>query len=269
MIKIDDIKNSLKRYNVDKIEKVKNGNHEYEVYIIYVDTKKYILKKINENEYKVLNYLKASEINNVPNIIEKINIGNCTYILYEYIVGEILDGYSYTECKNLILSIAKIHKKLMNKKINDIRIIDTMKDYIETNNEKDKVKIILDKLNNDKNKTLIHDDLISYNVIGQNIIDWEYGSIGCWALDIGRFLGDLDEKSYSLRINEQFKNNLIEEYSQFMNFDINYTKKMILYAEVYNYYQVLASYSKHNRKKDMWYEKNVEMMNKILNIINE
>ena len=58
----------------------------------------------------------------------------------------------------------------MNKKINDIRIIDTMKDYIETNNEKDKVKIILDKLNNDKNKTLIHDDLIPYNVIGLNLV---------------------------------------------------------------------------------------------------
>ena len=259
-----EIKKHLKNINVKKVEKIINGSHEYDVYIIISDTKKFILKKVNDNECKVIQYLNDNKIENIPNIIDIISIKDCTYILEEFITGEKLDGNNFEECRNLILSIAKIHKYFMNKNVKDIRIIDTEKDYKEILDSTNKIKLILNTLNTDKNKTLIHDDLIPYNIIGSKIIDWEYGSIGCWALDIGRFFGDLDENNYLYRINREFKERLVKEYSDYMGFDIRYTEKMVLYAEIYNYYQILASYHKHNLKKDTWYEKNFEMIMKLL-----
>ena len=160
-----EIKKHLKNINVKKVEKVINGSHEYDVYIIISDTKKFILKKVNDNECKVIQYLNNNKMENVPNIIDIIGIKDCTYILEGFITGEKLDGNNFEECRNLILSIAKIHKYFMNKNVKDIRIIDTEKDYKEILDSTNKIKLILNTLNTDKNKTLIHDDLIPYNII--------------------------------------------------------------------------------------------------------
>lgn len=248
-------------YNVWKIEDINN---------------KYILKQVKDIELDIYNKIKEDFL---PKFYGNISYYNKKYMLIEYVEGKNL---LKSERKDLILVLDKIiniQKKYWN---SNIVVGKTFNDCFEKtknrinylNNE------ILEKTYNEFiyiyqncNKTIIHEDLLPFNLIIRNeevkLIDWEHGGILPYPLSITRLLAHTKEDiDYIFYMKEEDKEYAIEYYYKnlikYYNINYNTYIKTMRYFLFYEYCEWIFVYNKYQNTKDDRYN---YYLNKALDMV--
>lgn len=208
---------------------------EYDVYRITNDLGERILKKAGQ--WEVINYEKYLNKNSflVPQYYGSINELKHTWIIIEYIKGSDLRFMTDDLAKSAAKSISQIMNYFWNN--NDSVRFDVYKNRINKRYKfiKDTpiigkaYKIFLERQETCP-RTLSNGDFLEFNLIesnGQvNIIDWGFGGVMPYTLDIARFIahGTKDMATFPFYMTENHKKTFINTVYDNLNEKPNYNQ---------------------------------------------
>jgi len=280
------IKNIIKKIiNVEatNIERLRYEDNDgfYNVWKIKVNTGLYLLKKTSINELN--NYLEIKS-DNVPKLYGYIKYYNKIYILIEYIIGTNLTKSTRNNIIKTIDAIIHLQKQYWNSSaVIGIKFEEKIKSV--KNRKEFLFDDILEKAYNkfidlflSCDKTIVHDDLLPFNVIVNDetckIIDLEYVGVLPYPLTFCRLITHCkEEKDYIFYMSEEDKQYAIEYYyNNFIKFhNINYMQyiKTIRYFMFYEFTEWVFVYNKYQKQKDQMFEYYYSNSKKIANEILE
>lgn len=246
------------------------GKQKYKNINIIVDNgKKYICKKLTENENRFLSKIKKEKYLLKPDKI----IGDLAYLPF-------IDGGTIENCDKkyfikAIEAIAEFHSFV---KVKDFEFLPEINYEKELNQlELMFVDIKLSEIKNQINKLfdkkyVCHGDFIALNVLkdGENIkiIDWKNTGIGFAEMDIGRLLGDLhyenpgiDHRYYDFTWHDELIEVYLSKRKRFDDkFDMEKSRKLIILGELWNYLGPIEM----GIRDSVWFNANLEAFTALL-----
>lgn len=260
-----------------------NYDRYYDVFKLSSNNSSIILKKtIDEDEINLYKVLSKKIDRVIPRIyfIEKEN--DYYWIAIEYI-KESKKYLDFNDANTLLENLAYIHttfsnntkqiynivtwKRISRKDLNKLIDNEICKEYIEI------IDMSQSVLENTY-KTIIHGDMIPLNILitkkDVKIIDWEYGKVGPYILDIGRLLGDYNIDK--LWVNKQWEDKLLKTYFDNLrnsNIKCTYNQFLLEYqcAKLNNYLRIIYAFKTRKWDRTEWYNLNLKELINTINII--
>lgn len=222
--------------NLDKI---------YDVYLIKLKAKTFILKQLEERRFDKTKYdtYFAGKGFAVPKIFETFSAGEKDYVLMQCIEGNDARNCSSEDAGKVGLELGKIQSYYLS----DGGHTETAEYYWNRYLEKyyEKLKTFFSDIDDvwetskkrffEVPQTLIHDDLLPINVlIGENqpwIIDWEIAGIYPYFLDLARFAYVFCSVDNDFFISGEAANTFVDSYYKELKKNPNFgiDKKQFLY----------------------------------------
>lgn len=119
-------------------------------------------------------------------------------------------------------------------------------------------------------QTLIHDDLLPLNILARpgsaTIVDWEMASKGCYAMDLGRLLGDLKSKDAEIWIKPEHHRGILQAYHRelleraHVSLPFDDLEYDVRCGQLWNYAVISLVHHKRGWKLSRWYERNLDAM---------
>jgi len=206
----------------------------YDVYLIETKLGRKVLKCVNEKEVKNYEkYLSKYKIS-VPKYYGKTVDGNKTWILIEYIYGDDLRNMTDELAIAAAKSLSEIQNTCWIRKDKELRDGKRFDEYLKRINKRfqyikdenligDAYSIFLNR-QIECPKTLANGDFLQFNVVCKQgevfVIDWGFGGIMPYSLDIARFIAHATEnkETFPFYMNDKQKNIFIKDiYSQLKN----------------------------------------------------
>ena len=222
--------------NLDKI---------YDVYLIKLKAKAFILKQLEERRFDKTKYdtYFAGKGFAVPEIFETVSAGEKDYVLMQCIEGNDARNCSLEDAGKVGLELGKIQSYYLT----DGGHTETAEYYWNRYLEKyyEKLKMFFSDIDDvweaskkrffEAPQTLIHDDLLPINVlIGEKqpwIIDWEIAGIYPYFLDLARFAYVFCSVDNDFFISSEAANAFVDSYYEELKKNPNFgiDKKQFLY----------------------------------------
>lgn len=242
--------------------KYEDSDGFYNVWKIEFDNKFYILKQVKNKELNFYN-------NILSDYIPKI-YGNCSYYNKQYILIEYINGNNLMKCErkalektlNAIINIQNTYLNYNNELISNyeevFKNVINRKQYLKDEKLEKTYDMFINRYQNIK-KTLIHKDLLPFNVIVNEdkavLIDWGYYGILPYPLMLCRLIAHCkNDINYLFYMNDEDKIFAIEYYySHFISslgIDYNTYLDDINYFMFYEYTEWVFVYNKYNKEKD-------------------
>lgn len=262
-------------------------NRDYDVYMCQSNEKTIVIKKINDMD-EVLSYrlLKGLNDKNTPQIylIEEVDEDHWMFMEYlEPVERDIIKS----DIQELAVRLADIHGSVVLKEpptshLRTWRFLNTRREDLEilvdseiTDGHIDtilKSQAILRKCF----RTFIHGDMIPLNmIVGENgvrIIDWEYGHIGPYILDLGRLLADFNvDRPW---IDPNWEEDILRSYFQEISkYDpcLTYEQMYLDYhcARLENYLGIIRAFKIKKWPRTDWYDLNLNQMMQAIQTIDK
>lgn len=254
---------------------------DYEVYLLESDKRSLVLKHTSDfDEIKAYNLLKSINDSNTSEVYFADKVGDLYWLAmanYE----PVKRAYNKTDIIELVSRLATIHgtcKSLNMEHINqwkrperkDLDLLQDDRIKVEDIEVIDQAFGILSKCT----KTFNHGDMIPLNMIVTDdkitIIDWEYGHVAPYILDIGRLLGDYNVDRPWVDIS--WESEILSAYHEVLKQEgimIAYDQMILDYqcARLKNYYGIVRAHIIRKWDKTPWYDLNLSMMLNTIEII--
>lgn len=273
------LETNLSITSIEQIKDTVNPEKVYDVYRIYTkDNKDYILKLDSQGyEYMVYKYVFSKKDLPVPLCLQTVEIDGGKWMLISHVGSQDLMNAGLNQYLVAVRCLATIHSQLAKEELskhvflrNKATKISMMLDYFKDNN----------KLSSEVNErileagerllkrpvTIIHGDLLPINVIVNNgevyYIDWEVASVGCYAHDLGRLLGDIRDEKTRYWINPSWKQPILKAY-----FDTLELKDKVEWEDfvldfdcacIWNCAEIVFAHLKNDWELTPWYHANVK-----------
>lgn len=272
-----------------KITQLKNkeDNEPYQVWIIDIDNKKYILKEAKGKESEIYQTIVSKIKDSIPTLYQVITINDKTYLLLEYIEG---DDLCKCNRKNLIKALDALIS--LQQKTWQIKETDEFENSFKNCliQRENRGKYLNDKLLEkayDKflqifksiPQTLCHDDLLPFNIICNDnkavLIDWECCGILPYPTSFARLIAYGEDNEEALfYMTKSDKSFAIDYYYEnfLINHEISYNDwiNTLDYFLFYEYCEWVYVGNKYNVTNGEYFKKYLpvakELANKILNL---
>lgn len=271
-------KMDLSIQNIEQVKDTANPEKVYDVYRIYTkDNKDYILKLDSQGyEYTVYKQIFSKKDLPVPSCLQTVEIDSDKWLLISHVGNQDLMKADLNQYLVAARNLATIHSQLAKEDLTE---------YVFLRNKATKISIILDYLK-DNNKlpsevtqrileagerlikrpfTLIHGDLLPINIVNNNgeafFIDWEIASLGCYAHDLGRLLGDIRDQQAKYWVNPSWKRQILEGYYNSLSLNDDIEWKDFIHdfdcACIWNYAEIVFVHLNNDWELTPWYHANV------------
>ncbi len=207
-----------------------NYDRKYSVYKVTVDDRTYVLKRTDKEEADIYEkYLKASELP-VPQYYGSFYDGKNYWILIEFICGNDIRDFKEEYAHECAVSVTQIMNRywVQHDRTDSryIRYMDRITKRCEClDNEpilERTYRIFIDR-QRDCPLTLSNGDFLQFNGISRNsqiiLIDWGFGGIMPYALDIARLIahGTEDKITFPFYMTDSYRAKYVDEVYRLMN----------------------------------------------------
>lgn len=254
-----------------KIEEINNGNLN-KVYILYFDSKKYIMRVSqfnNDFECSVLNYLKESDLH-IPVINTNFIFKDKYIMIYKYIEGSNPTNFNELFFKKLIYQLKKLHDvdvNLVNENTN-YESLNKLEYYynLSINSEylKNDSKFISDLFISIKNnlkleklpQCIIHSDIKKENIIinknGVYLIDFGNCYVGSRMIDIIRIFMwfFIKDENYDFDKMKMIIQSYFDIDNKITDVEIFNLELLLKFCLIYNLLKDISLFEKNMLKKE-------------------
>jgi len=209
---------------------------QYESFVFNSSEGKFVIKKVcSDYELEMYKILNNRGIKSIPQTYKIVlDKDNRFWLITTFLDGCLCINKDIITYLEIVKELAYIHNKFLNdnafeqdhkfirnqtknfqEKYDKVKNMKVGDKYMLNQKILNNIDLIIKRIERGP-KTLLHNDFLPINVIKVNgtvnIIDWEVSSIGFYAIDLGRLLGDYKNISGAHWVKPEWESKIIKKY---------------------------------------------------------